>query len=117
MPGELYLHEFGVQVANAFPENIGVFQVGSSLEHRQWRDVDVRMILRDEDYASLGFGDPEQAFLNAKWVAMVMAFSELGRKMTGLPIDFQIDQMTYCNLKHKGPRSFIGTVAWRYSKT
>jgi hypothetical protein len=40
--------------------------------------------------------------------AVNMAFSALGKEMTGLPIDFQLDQMTRANTEHDGPRSALG---------
>lgn len=102
MPASLFLEDFGQLVADAFDEI--PFHVGSSFELNgkpSWRDVDVRLILDDERYAADGYGDPEYPHDNAKWCAMVKAFSLLGRRMTGLPIDFQIQQRTHAN-KHFG---------------
>lgn len=62
-----------------------------------WRDVDVRLMLDDEVYEAMGFGDPKRPHDNARWVAFTLAFTELGRKMTGLPIDFQIQQTSRAN--------------------
>ena len=54
---------------------------------------------------------------NAKWVALTLAFSELGRRMTGLPIDFQIQPRTYANTAYKDrPRSALGLVPLRWAK-
>lgn len=113
MPQALYLHEFARRVMCVFPEAMGCYLVGSAMEHRQWRDVDVRLMLADEDYEKHGFGNPSDAMLNPKWAALIMAFSALGRHMTGLPIDFQIDQMSYANKQHKGMRSALGTLEIR----
>lgn len=102
MPASLYLEEFGQVILDAFGEV--PYQVGSSFERNgkpSWRDVDVRLILDDERYEADGYGDPERPHDNARWVAMVKAFSLLGRQMTGLPIDFQIQQRTHAN-KHYG---------------
>lgn len=96
MPEHLKLLEFGQLVDDAFG-TIPV-HVGSSLTKKTgWRDVDVRLILIDADYEEMGFGNPEHAFSCRKWVAMCRAFSLLGREVTGLPIDFQIQQMTRAN--------------------
>lgn len=111
MPAALLLNEFGSQVWNAFGEI--PFHVGSSLMGKQWRDVDVRVMLSDEDYTTMGLGDPNDPHRNGKWVALCLAFSELGKKMTGLPIDFQIQQTTDANKKFNGVRSAIGMVALR----
>lgn len=67
-----------------------------------WRDVDVRLILPDDDFAALTGGKPERLrTLNA-------ALSLWGRQVTGLPIDFQLQDMTTANAEHDGPRHRIG---------
>lgn len=113
MPASLLLEQFGQVVRNAFGDD--VYQVGSSLCHNgntMWRDVDVRVLLDDAEYEAQGFGNPEQAHSNMKWVAFTLAFSALGKAMTGLPIDFQIQQRTHANTKDKGPRSALGIMRW-----
>lgn len=102
MPAWLYLNRFGRVVYEAFGE--WPYLVGSAARGKQWRDVDVRLILEDAEYERL-FGDPKQPReTNPTWVAFVLAFTELGRKMTGLPIDFQIDHQSTANRIHDGPR-------------
>jgi hypothetical protein len=110
MPAALLLNEFGSQVWAAFGGP--PYQVGSSLGSKTWRDVDVRLILEDEEYARL-FGDPREAWQNEKWIAFVLAFSALGKQMTGLPIDFQIQQQTDANAKFAGGRNALGLVPLR----
>lgn len=118
MPAALWLHEFGSQVWAAFggpPYHVGS-SLRSSLESKdapQWRDVDIRVILSDEEYEVMGLGDPKSPHSNGKWVALCLAFSALGRHMTELPIDFQIQQQTHANLTEEGPRSAIGIVPLR----
>jgi hypothetical protein len=87
--------------------------VGSALFAKKWRDVDVRLILDDEEYEGLGLGDPQFPHNNAKWISLVLAYSALGKAMTGLPIDFQIEQRTNANEIFKGPRAFIGSIPLR----
>lgn len=111
MPVALLLHEFGSQVWHAF--GAPPYHVGSSVESKQWRDVDVRLILDDEVYEAMGLGVPGREHDNGKWVALCLAFSALGRQMTGLPIDFQIQQQTYANKTFDGVRSALGLVALR----
>jgi hypothetical protein len=115
MPAALYFNEFGSQVWHAFGEI--PYHVGSSLRGKKWRDVDVRLILDDEQYAAAGFGNPLQPHENGKWSALCAAFSELGRKMTGLPIDFQIQQRTFANKTYSPKtghcRSALGFVELR----
>lgn len=107
MPAALYLDEFAKLVEEAFGDY--PYLVGSSLVGTQWRDVDVRLIVDDDAYASMGLGDPERPHANAKWRALVLAFTALGRQMTGLPIDFQIQQQSHANrLFPSGGRSALG---------
>lgn len=114
MPTALLLHEFGSKVWDAFGHV--PYHVGSSLELKTgWRDVDVRLILPDDEYAAMGLGKPNLPSHNAKWVALCLAFSELGKIMTGLPIDFQIQQMSRANEDHDKPRSAIGMMPHRFS--
>lgn len=93
MPASLALEEFGALVNEVFGVT-ACYHVGSSLRGKQWRDVDVRVILEDDAYAAWGLGDPQRQHHNGKWVGLVRAFSALGTQMTGLPIDFQIQQQT-----------------------
>ena len=87
-------------------------QVGSSLtQKRGWRDVDVRLILPDDEYAAL-FSDPLTPAHQAGKVAMWdWAWSEAGRRLTDLPIDFQIQQRTLANANFEGPRSALQFVS------
>lgn len=105
MPEYLKLLKFGQKVYDAF--GAVSYHVGSSLTTKSWRDVDVRLILPDETYSSLGLGDPNNPYSSPKWVALVLAFSALGKEMTGLPIDFQIQQRTWANEKYDGPRGAL----------
>lgn len=114
MPAALKLDEFGSQVWHAFGEP--PYLVGSATSSKQWRDVDVRLILSDEVYEQMGLGDPQYPSHNGKWVALCLAFGALGREMTGLPIDFQIQQQTLANKKFKGFRNALGVVALRLAK-
>lgn len=111
MPAALKLEEFGSQVWHAFGEP--PYLVGSATFYKSWRDVDVRLILDDKTYKAMGLGDPKRGPHNGKWAALCAAFAALGREMTGLPVDFQIQQRTYANKKYKGARMAIGLVQLR----
>lgn len=77
------------------------YHVGSSLtSKRDWRDVDVRLILPDTEYAAIfDAGRLDPAMHNRAWTA-------LGHEMTGLPIDFQIQSQTASD-EFDGPRSAL----------
>lgn len=108
MPHCIMLQKFGNFLYDAF--GLVPYQVGSSvLTKNDWRDVDVRILMPDEDYQRLGFGDPTKyphgTHENAKWVAHTLAWSIFGREITGLPIDFQIQPLNWANEHEKGNRS------------
>lgn len=113
MPAHIKLDEFGSQVWSAFGHP--PYHVGSSMPaiKQDWRDVDVRLILPDEEYRAQGFGDPAKCGDNGRWRAMCWAFSELGRVMTGLPIDFQIQGQTHANKAYDEARSALGCIPLR----
>lgn len=104
MPTHLRLEHFGRVVRDAFGSI--PYLVGSALKTKEFRDVDVRLILDDAEFTAL-FGT-HHSFLNPKLAAFTLAFSLLGRDMTGLPIDFQIQPMTHANEAYSGPREPLG---------
>lgn len=85
----------------------GVYQVGSSLERPNYRDVDLRCILANDEYDRM-FADDEQGkkvkFLN-------VAISEWIATRTGLPIDFQFQREAEANAEFKGTRNTVGCTA------
>ena len=105
MPAALHLQMFGDLLFRAF--GAMPYQVGSSLTGTVWRDVDVRIMLDPETYQAYGFGDPKCPHENERWVAMTMAFSALGRQMTGLPVDFQFQDRDLANSQYGEPRSAL----------
>lgn len=115
MPASLLLDEFGSQVWSAFGEM--PYLVGSAMRSKDWRDVDVRLILDDDKYEELGLGEPHDPHTNGKWVSLCLAYAALGKSLTGLPIDFQIQQRTFANMKFKGkPRNPIGMIDLRIKR-
>lgn len=91
---------FGVHVTQAFGHV--AYHVGSSLtEKRGWRDVDVRLMLPDDEYA-VYFGD-----FPKKLVVWNLAWTALGCDMTGLPVDFQFQDNTLANDEYDGVRSAL----------
>jgi hypothetical protein len=108
-PETFYLNAFGQLVYDAFGSP--PYLVGSATHGKKWRDVDVRLILADDEWKLLGFGEPHNP--GAKWVANCMAFSALGKHITGLPIDFQIQQQTDANIRFGGKREAL---LWIYER-
>lgn len=88
--------------------NLGVYQVGSSLERRDFRDVDVRMILRDDAYDRF-FPGAWAGELDATWSLFCSGVSRMLSDASGLPVDFQVQRSTQANAKYDGrPRNPIG---------
>lgn len=106
----LQLRVFGAYVSQAF--NHVPYHVGSSLTKKaNYRDVDVRLILPDDEYESF-FGIPFSKEPDPRKLRLTMwnfAWTTLGRKVTGLPVDFQFQQQTLANTTEecKGPRSAL----------
>lgn len=93
------LNRFGSYVLDAFDHR--PYLVGSALVRADYRDVDVRLILPDDEFAAR-FGEVTQPrFENACWNAHCIAWTHFGMRLTGLLIDFQIDQQTWAN-EHYG---------------
>jgi hypothetical protein len=108
MPAGIWLAKFGCIITDYFGEV--PYHVGSSLDRKDFRDVDVRLILDDDvfdqlfDAARLG----RSAETNPKLAAVTLAFSALGREMTGLPIDFQVQSQSHANAVYGDrPRSAL----------
>lgn len=96
MPQGIWLREFGEYIRAAFGHM--PYHVGSSVDKKDgWRDVDVRVLIPDDEWAALGLGDPKRPQENAKWTAITLAWSAFGQQLTGLPIDFQLQQQTQAN--------------------
>lgn len=105
MPAGIWLTKFGVIVRDYFGHV--PYQVGSSLDRKDWRDVDVRLILPDDEFAER-FGDIfRSSETDPKLGAITLAFAALGKQMTGLPIDFQIQPQSHANKLYPGPRSAL----------
>lgn len=85
----------------------GVYHVGSSLERPDYRDVDLRCILANDEFDRM-FADDENGnrvkFLN-------VAISEWVQARTGLPIDFQFQREAEANAEFSGRRNAVGCAA------
>src|SRR6185503_5686839 len=96
MPALLKLELFAGVVHDAFGE--WPYLVGSAARGKVWRDVDVRVMLGPEEWQRFcGASTQKPERLNRQWTAFCLAFSELGRIMTGLPIDFQLQERDEAN--------------------
>lgn len=87
----------------------GVYLVGSALECRGHRDVDIRCILNDETFDEMFPRCGSNTWLNAKWSLLCSSISAWLAARSGLKIDFQFQRMTDANREFTGqPRCAIG---------
>lgn len=98
------------QINAAFGDSYGCYLVGSALERPDWRDVDVRLIMSDDEFDRLFPGTRKGALweFDPRWLLLTVAISKWLSAQTGLPIDFQFQPQTHANKRHSGPRSALG---------
>lgn len=106
MPAALHLEAFGREINDAFGHL--PYLVGSAAVGKHWRDVDVRLILPDDEFDALFPAHTQPPHQDGRWGLLCAAISELARQRTGLPVDFQIQRMTYANDRHPGVRLALG---------
>lgn len=100
----LLLDQFGQLIYAAWGA-VG-YRVGSSVRPGEtWRDIDIRVML-DKPVWEQRFQCPpetgdeiahESRHLHSAWRAEMLAWSVLGERITGLPIDFQVEQAGWAN--------------------
>lgn len=89
--------------------NHSVYLVGSALERRDYRDVDVRAILDDAEFDRLFPGLAKGiASLDPLWSLMCSSISLYLQQHSGLPVDFQIQRSSDANAKYQGRRHALG---------
>lgn len=89
----LLLHDWGRSVSEMF-NNESVYLVGSSITKKDYRDVDVRIVLDDKQFKKL------EKMFNTEYLRI--GVSLWGQKVTGLPIDFDVQPRSFANKKYKG---------------
>jgi len=90
-------------VNDAFGFGYGVFLVGSSLTRRDYRDVDLRLIVTDEDFARLFPGELGASWRHPFWSLLCSSISLYLSQVSGLPVDFQVQSMTEANRDYAAP--------------
>lgn len=101
-PQGMLLNLFGEQLRHAFGHM--AYHVGSSLSLKDgWRDVDVRIMLPDDEWDAFFLGNPENPHYSPRWRTLSIVWSTYGRHVTGLPIDFQLQQHTHANKEYDKP--------------
>lgn len=101
---ELYHLDQACQlVSRAFkggpPYLVGSAGIGN--DGSAYRDVDVRLMLDDEEFAAA-------CPTRERWELLCLAIGAYLRDRTGLPIDFQIQRTAEANERYDGPRNPLG---------
>lgn len=99
-----------ISTAYAYLDHHTIYHVGSSLNRPDWRDVDLRMILSDDDFRR-EFPDARDNGAwesDTKWALLTTLISKHLSRLSGLPVDFQFQPMSWANDRYKTPRSAIG---------
>lgn len=93
-----------------------VYHVGSSLLRRDYRDVDVRCLLADEEFERIFPGAREtlrKGRHDARLLALNLSVSAYLAQQSSLPIDFQFQAVTDANRDDGDkPRSALGVQLW-----
>ena len=103
--------ELACQHVNAAFGGFGCYLVGSALERPDWRDIDVRYIMTDEEFAAEFPAVNMKAHnweFDPKWILLTIGIAAYLSKASGLPVDFQFQPMSHANERHKGPRNALG---------
>jgi hypothetical protein len=105
MPQALKLSMACYQVNKAFGNLC--YLVGSSMVTRDFRDVDVRLILPDNEFEKHFVHIPQAG--NALWDLMCASISSHLTEQSGLPVDFQIQAQSWLDKKYASrPRHALG---------
>lgn len=106
MPAGIHLDSWARDIIDAYDHV--PYLVGTAARFKQWRDVDVRLILPDAQFDAMFPAYATCNQLDPLWSLLCAAVSELGKLRTGLPIDFQFQRMTDANARYDGPRHPLG---------
>lgn len=81
------------------------YLVGSATERQDWRDVDVRIMLDSKAFDRL------ETSVNLRRLSLCLSL--WGEKVTGLPIDCQVQNVLEANAEFGGrPRNALFTRGW-----
>jgi hypothetical protein len=106
MPATLHLDAFAREILAAFGHR--PYLVGTAATSKTWRDVDVRLMLPDDEFEAMFPMHRKPDRHDGRWALMCAAISELAKARTGLPVDFQIQSMSWANKRYDGIRVPLG---------
>ena len=103
-PREMFLLDEACKpIKQAFDNTPYLVGTAAIIERTEYRDVDVRLMLPDEEFDALLNATSREVV-----IFMGLAIGEYLASRTGLPIDFQIQRQTEANKKHKKVRNALG---------
>lgn len=109
-----FILEEACQNINRSFKGFGCYLVGSAIERPDWRDIDVRFIMSDDEFRAefpdAGPIEEGRWELDPKWILLTVAISERLSRQTGLPVDFQFQPQSHANARHKGMRNALGLI-------
>jgi len=112
-PGTMLLEMWAQQLRDAFDSM--PYLVGSAFQGKNWRDVDVRILLDDDEWERLLGPLTHDYQRGARWAVLCTAISIWGQQATGLPIDFQFMPRDLANEHHPFMRNAIGLKYHRWA--
>jgi hypothetical protein len=98
----IFLLELQCQHINKDFGGFGCYLVGSATERPDWRDVDLRFIMKDDEFDVLFPNTRKDGVweFDARWLLMTTSLSAYLSTITGLPIDFQFQPQTHANERY-----------------
>lgn len=98
-------------VKGTFNDSFGMYLVGSALTRKDWRDVDVRHIISDDEFERR-FGEFIEPYERNKFLrAFNLAVSAWMSAAAKLPVDYQVQPITKANELYpheSNPRNGLG---------
>lgn len=99
-------------VKGVFDDSFGIYLVGSAMKRKDWRDVDIRQIISDDEFTRR-FGEFVEPYDRNPFLrAFNLGVSNWMSTYSRLPIDYQVQPITKANELYptdKGnPRNSVG---------
>lgn len=92
-------------VKGIFRDSYGIYLVGSAGTRKDWRDVDVRQIISDDEFQER-FGEFVEPYDRNKFLrAFNIGVSAAMRSYCNLPVDYQVQPITKANELYPSPEN------------
>ena len=92
-------------VKGTFHSSYGIYLVGSAMKRRDWRDVDVRHIISDDEFSER-FGEFVEPYERNHFLrAFNLGVSAWISAASKLPVDYQVQPITKANELYPSPEN------------